>query len=82
MRSGPGGTQLVAGPTQCLRPEASCSQMPLLQSMPEGTIVFDLQNGRLLTATLKSNRELKNHQGEGSSYRFVSSYTEQFVSEK
>jgi hypothetical protein len=63
-------------------PEAVADQMPLLQSMPVGTILFDVKNGRLLSAALKSDRELKNHQGEGSSYRFVSSYTETLVTEK
>jgi hypothetical protein len=64
------------------QPEAVNDRIPLLQSQPEGEIVFDLQAGRMRSATLKIDKELKGHQGEGSSYRFVSNYTEQYVGEK
>lgn len=62
-------------------PAAPADQLPLLQSQPTGTIVFDLKNGRLESASLKIEKELKNHQGEGSSYKFTSSYVEQVVKE-
>lgn len=62
-------------------PAAVADQLPLLQSQPEGTIVFDVKNGWLVSAALKIDKELKNHQGEGSRYKFTSSYVEQLVRE-
>jgi hypothetical protein len=63
-------------------PEALADQMPLLQVQPEGEVVFDTQAGRLQSARLAIDKELKGHQGEGSSYRFQSSYTEQYHGDK
>lgn len=63
-------------------PSAVADQVPLLQLQPEGQIVFDVQAGRLHSARLKIDKELKGHQGEGSSYRFLSTYTEQYVGGK
>jgi hypothetical protein len=63
-------------------PEAAGDRVPLLQSLPTGDIVFDVQAGRLHGAALKIDQEVKGHQGEGSSYHFQSSYTEQYLGEK
>jgi hypothetical protein len=63
-------------------PESVLDQVPLLQMQPEGEVTFDLQNGRLRKAMLHIEKELKGHQGEGSSYRFQSNYTEEFVEGK
>jgi len=52
-------------------------RVPLLQLQPQGEIVFDLQAGRLRSATLRVDKELTGHQGEGSSYRFQSVYSEE-----
>jgi hypothetical protein len=60
-------------------PESQLDQVPLFQMQPEGQVIFDVQAGRLLSATLKIDRELKDQQGQGSSYRFESTYTEQYV---
>jgi hypothetical protein len=60
-------------------PEAVADRTPLLQLQPEGTWVFDVANGRLRSATLTIDKELKGQQGEGSSYRYVSSYKEEYV---
>lgn len=60
-------------------PPALFDQVPLLQAQPEGEIVFNVLTGRLLSAQFKINKELKNHQGEGSSYLFQSTYTEQQI---
>jgi hypothetical protein len=60
-------------------PEAVADQVPLLQMQPEGEIVFNLATGLLEKASLKVDKELKDHQGEGSSYHFQSTYTEQHV---
>lgn len=57
-------------------------QVPLVQFQPEGEIVFDVQSGRLQKARLLTDKELKNHQGDDSSYHFKSSYTEEYVGDK
>jgi hypothetical protein len=61
-------------------PPAVGDQLPLLQNQPEGEVVFDLQNGRVQSVSLHVDKELKGHQGEGSSYHFQSTFTEQYVS--
>jgi hypothetical protein len=61
------------------QPETAQEQTPLLQKQPAGEVVFDVRAGRLHSARLHIDKTLQNHQGEGSSYRFVSSYTEQYV---
>jgi hypothetical protein len=60
-------------------PPAVADQVPLLQSQPEGEAVFDVQNGRLQSVNLRVDKELKNHQGEGSSFHFQSTYLEQYA---
>jgi hypothetical protein len=60
-------------------PEALADRLPFLDKMPEGEVLFDLGNGRLHRAVLKVDKELKNHMGEKSSYRFQSSYVEQLI---
>jgi hypothetical protein len=50
--------------------------------MPEGTLFFHAPSGRYYGARLKTEKELKNHQGEGSKYRFVSTYVEDLVPAK
>jgi len=42
-------------------------------------VVFDLQHGRLHTYRVSIDREVQGHQGEGSTYRFQSTYTEQYA---
>ncbi len=63
-------------------PEAVLDQVPLLQMQPEGEVVFDLRAGVVLTIRQKIDRELKGHQGEGSSYQFQTNYVEEFVAPK
>jgi hypothetical protein len=63
-------------------PAAAADQVPLLQLVPEGEVVFDLRAGRLHSAALKVDKEVKGHQGEGSSYRFQSSYTVQYAGDR
>jgi hypothetical protein len=57
-------------------PEAAADQLPLLPLVPEGTVEFDTSTGLLHQAVLTIDREIKGHQGEGSSYHFTSSYRE------
>jgi len=63
-------------------PEALGDQVPLLRLQPEGEVVFDLGAGRLHAARLQVRKELKDHQGAGSSYLFESTYTEQYAGDK
>lgn len=62
-------------------PASPLDQVPLLEMQPEGEIVFDAVSGRLHKAHLAIDKELKGLQGEGSSYHFQSTYTEQLVKE-
>jgi hypothetical protein len=57
-------------------PEAPADRVPLLPLQPSGEVVFDCQSGQLMSARLEIDQEIKDHQGEGSSYRFRSRYTE------
>ena len=63
-------------------PESVLDRVPLLQLQPEGEVVFDMQAGRLQSASLHIEKELKGHQGEGSSYKFQSTYSEKYVDGK
>jgi hypothetical protein len=65
--------------TQVTLPQSVADCLPLLQMQPEGEAVFDLASGRLLRAQLQIDQTLQKHQGEGSSYRFQSAYTEELV---
>ena len=60
-------------------PENAQDQVPLLQAQTEGEIVFDMANGRLDAAVIQVNKELKDHQGKDSSYKFQSVYRESYV---
>lgn len=60
-------------------PEALTDQIPILQLQPTGEILFDMQKGVLRSAKLRVDKEIKNHQGEGSSYHFQSTYTTELV---
>jgi hypothetical protein len=60
-------------------PDNMLDRVPLLQMQPEGEVLFNLKEGRLRRAHLHIEKELKGHQGEGSSCRFRSTYTEEFV---
>jgi hypothetical protein len=57
-------------------------QAALLQMQPEGEIVFDLKAGRMKSASLKIDKEVKGHQGEGSSYHLQQTYTEEYVGDR
>jgi hypothetical protein len=60
-------------------PANAAEQIPLLQLQPQGEIVFDLKKGLLQSARMMIDKELKGHQGEGSSYRFQSLFTEELA---
>ena len=63
-------------------PAQAADQIPLLPLTQEGVLFFHAATGRYYGARCKVERDLKNHQGEGSSYKFVSTYTEDFVPAK
>jgi hypothetical protein len=60
-------------------PESLLDQVPLMQMQPAGEVVYDIPAGRMESARLKIDKELKDHQGKGSSYRFQSLYSERLV---
>jgi hypothetical protein len=62
-------------------PESVQERMPLLQKEAQGEVVFDTTAGRVADVRLTVDRTLANHQGPGTSYHFVSTYTEQHVAE-
>jgi hypothetical protein len=78
------GSQATITLTTALKspPEAVADQMPLLDKLPEGEVVFDLAAGRLQKATLHVNKEIKNHMGDGSSYQVQSDYAEEYVGDR
>jgi hypothetical protein len=64
------------------QPEAAADQIPLFQMQPAGEIDFDNRAGLMQSASLHIDKQIKNHQGEGSSYHFQSTYTERYVGGK
>jgi hypothetical protein len=82
--TGVAGTLVTVALTTELKapPEAPGDRVPLAQSQPAGDVVYDVRAGRLHSALLKVDQEVKGHQGEGSSYHFQSSYSEQYVGER
>jgi len=54
-------------------------EAPLLQILPKGTVVINTKTGLLQSAVLTIDREVKNATGQGSTYRFQSSYKESLV---
>ena len=78
-----GGFLTVALATDVKDPPAQVAdQIPLLPFTQEGVLYFHAPSGRYYGARCKMERELKNHQGEGSTYKFVSTYTEDLVPAK
>lgn len=80
----PKGGFLTVGLTTAIKdvPAPAAEQIPLLPLALEGTLYFHAATGRYYGARLKTEKELKNHQGEGSKYRFVSTYVEDLVPER
>jgi hypothetical protein len=77
-----GARATIALTTALAKPPANAAErVPLLQWLPEGDVIFDLRTGWMLAGKLTVNQELKDHQGEGSSYRFQSSYAETMVTQ-
>ena len=68
--------------TDLKTPPPVAEQAPLLQLLPAGEIVFDLKAGRLKSASLKVDKEVKGHQGEGSSYHVQVTYNEDYIGDR
>lgn len=60
-------------------PSNLADRLPLLQKQPQGQAIFDLQTGRLVSARLTIDSTIENYQGQGSSYRLQSQFTEEVV---
>ena len=63
-------------------PENPKDQVPLLQKLAQGEVLFDLRQGRVVDVRLNIDRMVSNHHGEGSSYHFQSWFTERLVDVK
>lgn len=61
------------------QPASAAERIPLLPSLSEGALYFHADSGRYYAARLKIQKEIANHQGDGSSYKFVSTYVEDLV---
>lgn len=75
------GALMVVGVTTALKqPPLSVAELiPILPLLPEGDLFFHPATGRYQGARLKVEKQLDNHQGVGSRYRFESSYAEDLV---
>jgi hypothetical protein len=71
------GRLTVGLTTQVTLPAATADQIPLLQWLPQGEIVFDSQAGTMLSVHFQIDKELKGHQGPGSTYHFKTTYVEE-----
>lgn len=71
-----GGLVTVGTTTELkTKPKAAADMVPLWQMLPKGEIVWDLTNGRLHSAKLTVDEQLKDHDGPGSHTRFTSTKT-------
>jgi hypothetical protein len=74
------GAAVIAFTTALVKPpENVADQRPLLPAQAEGEVVFDINAGLMKSAKVRIDKELKNYQGEGSSYRLQSTYTEEYA---
>jgi hypothetical protein len=79
IKSQEGGKLVVGFSTDITMPAAVADQIPLLQWQPQGEIVFDAQSGATQSVRFAIDKELKGHQGPGSTYRFQTTYQEEMV---
>ncbi len=76
------GVAVTAVTTSLKTPPPPAEQAALLDLQPEGEIVWDLKAGRLRSASLKIDKEVKGHQGEGSSYRLQATFMEEYIGDR
>ena|SRR5262245_25214992 len=60
-------------------PDNVLDRLPLLQKEANGQAVFDINAGRLQRVQFSIDKTVPNHQGQGSSYHFVSTYVEELT---
>lgn len=60
-------------------PDSVQERLPLLQNEAQGQALFDINTGRLQRVQFSIDRTVQNHQGEGSSYHFISTYVEELT---
>jgi hypothetical protein len=63
-------------------PKVPADVVPLWQVMPQGEVVFDMKAGRLHSARLTIDKELKDHLGEGSHTKFQSTLTMTYAGDR
>ncbi len=63
-------------------PKAPADAIPLWQMLPQGEVTIDIKAGRLHSAKLTIQKELKDHQGEGSVTKFQSTLTLSWAGDK
>ncbi|HEV3261675.1 MAG TPA: hypothetical protein VG013_32800 [Gemmataceae bacterium] len=75
------GTMATVAMTTAVKnlPASLLDQVPLLNMQPTGGALFNTEAGRVEKAVLRVEKELKGHQGEGSSYKFQSTWVMQYV---
>src|SRR5262245_4872297 len=60
-------------------PDNVQDRLPLLQKEANGQALFDINAGRLQRVQFSIDKTVENHQGQGSSYHFVSTYVEELA---
>jgi hypothetical protein len=60
-------------------PETAAEKVPLIQKEMQGQLLFDIGRGRVDAVRLAVDKTIENHQGQNSSYRFASTFSEQLV---
>ncbi len=60
-------------------PRAQLDQIPLIQLRPQGEVVFDVKNGKMLEARHTVKTSVSGHQGKGSIYNYESSYKAKLI---
>jgi hypothetical protein len=55
--------------------------LPVVQFLPKGTVTFDPKAGRMTAAETTIDQTVANFAGEGSSYKFLSTYTEELAAD-
>jgi hypothetical protein len=79
--------EIKAGMVACLALTTALQAAPadkgdeakLAQFQPCGEVSFDLQAGRMMYARMTIDKEIRGHQGEDSSYRLQSRYSEEYL---
>jgi len=61
------------------QPGSMAYMIPLVPLQPTGEVAFDLTNGRLKAVRYQIKKDIDGHAGDGSKYRFVSNYAEDWV---